>query len=326
MRQRGFAEYRRVLSYFVTYLRFLQLNPEYGFQFDDLLMEYKSGTDLPPWLDRPTKSVFTKTISALEKMCPWLKGELIISRAALHAWGVSWRPHHALPMLTRWQVVSAAGLLRHRGRPKIAAVLLLQGGHGLRPGEGLALHGRDLILPEEAPELKGQGLLTLGMRAGTKAKREQSTAVSHPFYLELMRALRACSSMDERLIDLSLGSYSDAIAEGCALEGIPAVGFTGHSPRAGFATGLFLAEGVDSLPRIQHICRWQNPKMLKIYLDVVAVATSHLSRELTPKLPTARACAQWLPRALLMGLYTLANVDLSTISIDERALCIPGTE
>ena len=92
----GRAEYCRVLGDLLFILRWWDVNPVAAYEFDDFLMEYKAGTDFPEFREKPSKAIFEKTVAALEKVVPWIKGELPITRAAISAWRVSYHTQHTV--------------------------------------------------------------------------------------------------------------------------------------------------------------------------------------------------------------------------------------
>ena len=70
MKDEGGLSYRRCLGEFIKYVRWLQLNPAEAYEFDDLLLEYRHGTDMPPFMTVPSQSNSATTIAAVEKACP----------------------------------------------------------------------------------------------------------------------------------------------------------------------------------------------------------------------------------------------------------------
>ena len=103
-----------------------------------------------------------------------------------------------------------------------------------------------------------------------------------------------------------LSAYNSCIYEACLAEGLGQQGWSGHSPRSGFATALFLKEGVKSLPTIREVCRWQSEKTLKTYLDVVGATASVHARELeTQHGAAADRATKLLPELLLKALRSL---------------------
>ena len=114
MADKGLAQYRREIGNYLKYLRFHGLNPVYSFQLDDLCIEYKNhvpGT--VPGLSPPTKSKFEKLLAAFEKVCPHMKGDLLVSRAALLNSRVSWSVQHAVPLVPRWATTLCYDLVLH---------------------------------------------------------------------------------------------------------------------------------------------------------------------------------------------------------------------
>jgi hypothetical protein len=267
---------------FLAWLGYHELSPAHPWEFDDLLTEWRLGTDPHPGAvpARPTKHQFQKCISAVEKVLPTFRGELPLSRAALAGWSVIQKPNHTLALLPRWARVVAYGLMMI-GRPRAAAGLMLQVLNGLRPGEMISCHGRHLVLPEECPAALGAGLILLGVRAGTKSGRPQSVLIRSEICLALMRALRECTPLDASISEVKdCGAFTTCIRRGAAHMEITQAGWTAHSGRAGYATGEYLAEGPSSVPRIAETCRWASLRSLRIYLDIVGVTASQHSQQL----------------------------------------------
>ena len=125
-----------------------------------------------------------------------------------------------------------------------------------------------------------------------------------------MRLLRKIIRDDDRMLPLTLDGYNALIALAVAASPLPEelCGWTAHSPRAGFATDMYLSKGPSALPLIQHICRWQTPKTLIIYLDVVGAAASAQSRRLEDFAHVADAAAAEFRAALISSLRQLANI------------------
>ena len=177
MTQRGIDQYRIALAYFLTWLAMLGLAPEQGYEYDDLLVEYRNGSDgaIPP-----SKSSFEKLIACIEKLLPHLKGELLLARAELNAWGVVFATRHTVPMLWIWCALLARRLILW-GLHRVAALLVLQRRRGLRPGESLGLRGGDIVLPTSYLAGGQVGALLLGTRPGTRSKRPQAVRLDDPF-------------------------------------------------------------------------------------------------------------------------------------------------
>ena len=65
------AGYQYYLTRFITWLLFVKVVPEEPYQWDDMLVEYRHGSDDAPVV---SKSSFEKCVSALEFVLPHLKG------------------------------------------------------------------------------------------------------------------------------------------------------------------------------------------------------------------------------------------------------------
>ena len=173
MRPPSVAQYQRVLLVFVTWLHLIGVQPEYGYEWDDLLCEYRSGSDGAPPVSR---SNFEKTIAALERILPHLKEELTLSRAELSSWKVAVKPRHAVPLIPPHAFLLARELIE-MGVPFVAALLLLQALTGLRPGEALRRAREHLLPPWAIPGGCRFAQLLLGAVHGTKSGRPQAVRV-----------------------------------------------------------------------------------------------------------------------------------------------------
>ena len=296
-------QYRREGREFVVYLDYHGVAPELAMEWDDLLVEYKNGVDLPEGMSAPTRSKFEKLLASVEKILPHFKGELCLSHAILNAWKVAFAPVHTVPMVPRWGVVVCDGLLRH-GHPRAAGVLYLQFMHGLRPGEAFGLTPMALVLPEESRSTMGKGVIILGMKKGTKAGRQQTVLVDDPLSLALLRAFRQTVASSDLLSDIrSLTGLSSLMRRAVLDRNLPMPGWTPHSGRAGYATDAYL-RGV-TLARIAEICRWQSIKTLRIYLDAASATASAVSRTLEQHSWVADRCAEEFPGMILGALDQL---------------------
>ena len=57
-----------------------------------MLVEYKHGVGLPPELRPVTRSRFEKPLACVERVHPYMKGELSLSHSLLTNWRVSFAP------------------------------------------------------------------------------------------------------------------------------------------------------------------------------------------------------------------------------------------
>ena len=153
--------YKRELGRFSNYLDYHRIEAVTAAEFDDLLVEWKNGVDLPPGMSAPSRSQFETTLSALEKTCPNFKGSLCFAHAVKNAWAVVFRPNHTVALFPRWASVVGDSML-DLGYVRVAGALELQECRGLRPGGLLRLKGRDLVLPEECPATGGAGIISSG--------------------------------------------------------------------------------------------------------------------------------------------------------------------
>ena len=297
----GLRQYQLQIADFLVYLSFHDCNPWYSFEFDDLAIEFRN--HLPgtvPGIQPPTKSKFEKLLAALEKVLPHVKGDLVLSRAALDNWRVSLTVRHAPPLEPRWAAVLCYDMVVH-GDVWTAVGLYFQAGRGLRPGEALALAADDLVLPEDNPSTVGAGLFLLGTRRRTKSGRRQTVQTRDPLMIEVMRAVRARLHGSSRIMTYgTLGVYNSHLRVPQERLRMPLTGWSAHSPRCGFATAAHLRK--VPVPTIQEVLRHASAKTLRIYLDAAAVTASQLSVKLKPFEAHAAFAAEHFPTRILHAL------------------------
>ena len=235
-------------------------------ELDDALMGHKQS-------ELPTRSQFILVVSALEFCVPAAKGHLHWSHAAISGWSKRVRIRHTLP-LTKRPAKLLAIQMAVRGKRRLGIGLLLQVHTGLRPSELLSLEPQHLLFPQDqgwSGEKSLPLVIALGMRRGTKVKRQQTATLS-PIHSELWQALwelRRCTPPGFYLFPHTLEAYRQELRSCEAALGWK-VGFTPHGPRAGFATDARL-EGVPFV-EIREAGRWQSDSSLRCYLDIVAAA------------------------------------------------------
>ena len=272
--------YRRALGIFTVWLQRHGLEVDSAFALDDLLVEWRLAENIG-------RATFAHAVAAAELANPQFKGMLSWTHQVQKDLVLAAPSTHHIPLPWRLAVLIAA-VLAAAGFGRLGAGLLVQHCRGLRPGELLALRGRDIMLPEDRTLSNGAvAVLNLGMKAGTKARRAQCTTIvasNAPVAMCALRALAASTPKEQLILfGYNLGAYQRLLGRCCEVLGLP--GFTPHSPRAGFATDAWLA-GVDFVS-IREAGRWLADSSLRVYLDGVSTASLESS-------PTAAA---WAPLA-----------------------------
>ena len=129
-------------------------------------------------------------IAALEHARPALRRQLPWSRATLEGWQINHKARYTRPLgraLARIFDVFFVSL----GAPDLGVGILVQRECGLRPSEMLGLEEGDVPFPEDRGGAKGSVAVTaLGVRQGTKAKREQSVVLRDVRLVVLLRSFR----------------------------------------------------------------------------------------------------------------------------------------
>ena len=141
------ARYRAAAGKLV-WLKQNQFSPNSAGEWDDLLVEWKSDSDL-------RKSDFEAAVAAVEFLMPHLRGKLSWTRAVLAGWASAHVARHTVP-LCRGPAHLLACHLAADGHPRLAAGLVLQRELGLRPSEMLDLRSDNVTLPEQVPALRGR--------------------------------------------------------------------------------------------------------------------------------------------------------------------------
>ena len=162
------------------------------------------------------------------------------------------------------------------GYHRLAGGLVFQQRRGLRPGELLSLLPEDIAFPEatSGDPLKGNIIVGLGLRTGTKLKRAQSVVVSvehDPDVAAFLRDLVASTPRGLPLVPYSIDTYRRVLKKASAVLGLGGVGWTPHSARAGFASEA-RASGL-TFTEIREIGRWTADSSLRTYLDLVSAAS-----------------------------------------------------
>jgi integrase len=251
---------------------------------DDCLVEWRNDN---VWAAPPSKSTYAACIAAIEKVYPRYKGDLPMARAALSGWRVLVKASHTKPMSRPWALLLGTWLSRNRlGR--LGALLILQYFQCCRPSEILGLSSDDIVTAGEAAMMglgneraPPAGLLLLGPQVGTKSGRPQSSRVTHPILLLILDYFRATTPPGHLLTShKSLGSYAKFIQLAAEAFRLGEIGWTPHSPRAGYASDAAIT-GKAFLETREH-GRWTADKSLRGYLDVMAVMGGELALALRP--------------------------------------------
>ena len=118
-------------------------------------------------------------------------------------------------------------------------------------------------------------------RLSTKARREQVAFIyksEDPHAYELLQRLVEVTPDNHRLFDFSYAAYHRFIRDTCDHFHID-VAFSGHGPRAGFASER-IARG-ESASDVQRRGRWKVPSSFEIYVDVVLASQIDVSFKLS---------------------------------------------
>ena len=258
------SRYQAALRPFTEWAMAESLDPISGEDWDDALLEYKA---LHP--DTMTKAKFITLVAALEFYMPPVKGKLCWAHTMLSGWSRRTKTKHTVP-LTRRPATLVAIHMASRGKPRLGLGLMLQVRTGLRPGELLNLLPQHLLFPEDQGDWNQDTplIIVLGAKGGTKSQRAQVALVppGETMLWELLRRCRDETPQGMFLFPYTLASYRLELKQIEANLGT-GIGWSPHSPRAGFATDQKIA-GVP-FEQIREGGRWLSDSSLRIYLDVV---------------------------------------------------------
>ena len=259
------AAYRRAGLAFARWLQEHGLRPHGAEEWDDLLVEWKNMASV-------SKSHFTGAVASVEYFFAHFRGKLSWSHHVLKGMSIRHPTRHTVPMIFKYACYFAAHFAA-RGFSRLGVGVCTQQFKGLRPSEMLGVRACDVLLPEHSAfEGCCNTVVNLGAKTGTKAKRPQAVIIpgSSPITELLRRVKSICVLPDERLFPYTLAKYNSLIKAVSKESGLEDVGWTAHSPRAGFASES-RAQG-KSFVEIREEGRWVADSSLRIYLDVVATA------------------------------------------------------
>lgn len=241
--------------------------PSSAGEWDDLLVEYlhEQGADY-------TRAKFETLVSAVEFFFPTYKKKLAWSHQVISGWTATASIRHTVP-LGKQAAKLIAMYFSSYGHARLGLGVIIQASVGLRPSELLGLVTGDVLLPEHQGRTLSEipASLALGARTGTKVKRAQFVLLGkqHGKLVAFLRALVRRTPDGARLFPASQSLYRTLLAQAQRDLGVE-LGWTPHSPRAGFATDA-RSEGLP-FTEIQEIGRWSSASSLRTYLDVVGSA------------------------------------------------------
>ena len=238
------------------------------------------------YLQTVTRSKAENTVAAMERCYPPLKHSLPWCRGLLNNFRIVAPIKHHLPMAWLACVGIAAGLAG-LGQSRIGMLLMLQWLLGLRPSEALLLEREHLTPPSANRAAPGTGVVNLGAKRGTKAKRSQAVVVrpDNPKALFLVECFWAATPPGARLTNCaSLTAYASCLRRGASAAGMMPR-WTPHCPRAGWATESWL-KGMD-FTTLREAGRWRSDASLRIYFDTIAAVRLTDEPDIAAALPAA---------------------------------------
>ena len=142
-------------------------------------------------------------IAALHKVYPPTRGNLpwALARVKAVSAEVPVVHHKAMPWLLMLGLARVRALA---GRPFRALLLLITWKFGLRPGEAVGLHGRDIYVANSSRYLGALLFLRLGARSGTKLRRPQLARARRedPMACWLLSLAARVTPYDARISDI----------------------------------------------------------------------------------------------------------------------------
>ena len=250
--------YRGAVQIFLNFLHCEGLKPQTFDELDAMVVYYKQQR-------LPTRSNFEVLLAALEFFFPHARGQLLWSKRVGKGMAIQQETHHTIPLPLAPAKLLAV-LLSSRGLSRLGVGLLVQCLTGLRPSELLQLQKNHVI--EEGDKF----IFRLGVKGGTKLKREQCTwlALNRDETVTcIFRRLLHGTDAGQKLWDYSYNEYRLELRSLSRQLGLP-FSFTPHSARAGFASeAVSRGEDAESI-RIRG--RWQSETSFRIYTDVVGAS------------------------------------------------------
>ena len=287
LRPRTAALYRSYVQRFAAFMSQQKWSCRYVNEIDHGAVAYIRKFALSP-------GQATTLLAAIERAHPAAKWHLPYAHSLAKALGEDRPPTHTVP--EPWfAALALAQWMSLQGYPRLAGVHLMQWGCGLRPSEALGMRAHQIVLPEENPSHRQQlGYLVLGPKTGTKSGRPQFVLVDpgrSPITIALMRRFRSTTPAASLLTVVNdVPAYNRILRRGCTALSLPV--FSGHGPRAGWATAERLA-GRD-FRELQEAGRWENERSVRRYLD--ALAASDLRDQIRHVAPMATYIAGDFPR------------------------------
>ena len=211
-----------------------------------------------------TRGKIETLTSALKRGMPSLKGQLHWADSHMKKLLRYAPPSHMVPMM-RFVCVAVGHRMAMNGWARAGGLLILQGCTGLRSCEILGLTREDLV-PGKPAVSNGNAVTALGRKQGTKAGRAQFVVVhasEDQTALALISAFVAATQPGKKLTNLNYNRFRGILDRALKDLGLSDLGYTPHSPRAGWATTLRLS-GMRST-EIQERGRWQNAYLAHLF-------------------------------------------------------------
>ena len=262
--------YSDAVQAFVAFVEKQRLPLEFPAEIDRAIVIYGRET-------RRTRAQMETLVAAIKRGCPGLRRQLSWADSTLKNMLRYSPPVHKVPMM-RFVALCIGHRMALDGWPRAGGLLILQVCLGLRPGELLAIRREDIV-PGRRDLHNGNAVVALGKRHGTKAGRPQFVIVhanEDPIAMALIAAFASTTPPGSALSSLDYSQYSRCLHCAARQLGLSTIGYSPHSPRAGWATQLRLS-GVP-FAEIQERGRWQTASALRIYLDAVAASATLLHK------------------------------------------------
>jgi integrase len=253
--------YKKHLHEFTQWLESLEISPTGAEAWDDALVDFKNDACL-------SRSKLSTTIAAVEFFFPRFKRQLVYSRAVSQGLTAASPIKHKVPMIKSVGVLFGTHFAG-QGRPKMGVGLLLQISVGLRPSELLGLKREHVLIISEGERIM---IFRLGALVGTKVRREQSVTLREaedPVVYELVVRVIMVTLAGAFLFPYCYHAYNRAFKTVELDLGLK-VGFTPHSPRAGFASERIALGEPES--QVQRKGRWLMQSSFAVYADVITAS------------------------------------------------------
>ncbi len=272
-----------MVALFAAWLHDYGYFPEDASDLDDCMVHYKN--------DKSIKySDFISLLAGIEFILPRFRRQLRWCKAIQAGRAIAHKCKHTTPCTRALAHLLAAQLIALR-HARLALGLVLQQCMGWRPSELLQLLTSGVLMPEDMVSADRKVcIISLGTKAGTKAKRVQTSTLTRGYLIGLVLWLKFHTPPDSRLFPYSYSQYRALLKKVVHSHlGLRDLDITPHSPRSGFATECAI-EGIPT-QRAMELGRWRVESSYRTYVDVCMSANIAVSLHIAGLTPSLAFCS-----------------------------------